>query len=155
MITAEELKEEIHAFNMALPHLNGKDYDDAEYQLELHKLALKGLEAATPPADTEGLVKLMEEATPGVWQYRALGGAATVLCDVEPVRNDTRIPGFGYSDRKHCIGYVCIDDNDENEIRRDFVLMSHADAQLVAATRNALPGLLSELAMLRKKVGGP
>jgi hypothetical protein len=105
------------------------------------------------PLDLDQLEKLYNKATPGKWEYRAMGGASTVLCEQKPVRHDTGVPGFGYSDRRYCLGYVFVDD--ENEVRRDFILLSHDDAELIAALRNAAPELIQRVrkleALLRSK----
>lgn len=79
----------------------------------------------------------MSEHTPGTWKRIALGGSSTVVVPDRPVRNDTRIPAYGYDGSKgHCIGYPFI--NDDNSIRLDFVCFSHADAVLIAAAPDLL-----------------
>lgn len=75
-----------------------------------------------------------------VWVAIAQGGSSTVVSDVKPERNDTRIPAFGYNDDLgHCIAYPFI--GDDGIIRRDFVCFSHDDARLIAAAPDLFEAL--------------
>ena len=67
------------------------------------------------------------------WRRVALGGSSTVLSNVRPARNDSRIPAYGYrDDGEHCVAYPFIEDS--GHVRRDFVCFSHEDARLIAAS---------------------
>lgn len=97
---------------------------------------------ADHPIDIAELRRLHEAATQGPWRAVPLGGSSTVLTEMRPRRNDTRIPAYAYGD-EHCLAYPFIEE--DLRARWDFVCFSHDDARLIAAMRHALPALLDRI----------
>lgn len=93
----------------------------------------------------------MSEAsfTPGPWKAIPQGGSSTVIANLSPPRNDTRIPAYGYDNSNgFCIGYPFLGE-DVREVRPDFVCFSHADAHLIAAAPDLYAGLKRAIGAIR------
>lgn len=71
------------------------------------------------------------------WTASGCGGHSVVLSSVEPSRNDSRIPEYGYTfELLFSIGYPFLDER--GRARHDFVCFSHEDARLIAAAPELL-----------------
>lgn len=97
---------------------------------------------AAGQCDVEGAVvseqKLCHEERE--WEAQACGGHSVVISKSEPIRNDNRIPAYGWMpERGYSVGYPFIDDSQKDySVRLDFVCFSHEDANLIAAAPELL-----------------